>query len=220
VAFRKRLSAHHDRDDSIRTRIPSRDLPDGLAGDLSVQTRLPKLFAFPRDRNTSIGQLSHPSEGRIAIVTDAGGMRWTRRRRAQGHRRAAPSGVGERAFGARTIGTCRGRRSRVVLTPRRWRQVGDDASHHTGDGGKKARSPGRARSKPLKPLRGESRIVSVNLWRLTRVLFILHARLRVHRASGFPCALCSRRDMLPTQLGRNAQRDRGVLPNELLPGQH
>src|SRR5690348_4116061 len=53
---------------------------------------------------------------------------------------------------------CYGRRSRVVLTPRRWRQARDDASHHTGDGGNKARSPGRARSKPLKPLRREGRI--------------------------------------------------------------
>src|ERR1700691_4875407 len=46
--------------------------------------------------------------------------------------------------------TC-GRRSRVVLTPRRWRQVGE--SDFTGDGGKKARSPRRARRKPLKPSR-------------------------------------------------------------------
>jgi hypothetical protein len=38
-----------------------------------------------------------------------------------------------------------GRRSRMVLAPRRWRQVGDDASHHADDGGKKARSPGRLR---------------------------------------------------------------------------
>ena len=40
------------------------------------------------------------------------------------------------------------RRSRVVLTPRRWRHVGDDASHHADNGGKRARSPGRARRKP------------------------------------------------------------------------
>jgi hypothetical protein len=31
-------------------------------------------------------------------------------------------------------------------------------AHHADDGGNKARSPGRARSKPLKPLRGEGRI--------------------------------------------------------------
>src|SRR5258708_38953240 len=44
-----------------------------------------------------------------------------------------------------------GRRSRVVLTPRRRRQVG--GSNSAGDGDKQARSPGRARNKPLKPLR-------------------------------------------------------------------
>src|SRR3984885_12377438 len=49
-----------------------------------------------------------------------------------------------------------GRQSRVVLTPRRWRQVG--GSNSAGDGGNKARSPGRARNKPLKPLRREGRV--------------------------------------------------------------
>ena len=46
-----------------------------------------------------------------------------------------------------------GRRSRVVLTPRRWRQVGEEQASRASDGDKKARSPGRARSKPLKPSR-------------------------------------------------------------------
>jgi hypothetical protein len=49
-----------------------------------------------------------------------------------------------------------GRRSRVVLTPRRWRQAG--GRNFTDDGDKKARSPGRARRKPLKPLRREGRM--------------------------------------------------------------
>jgi hypothetical protein len=44
-----------------------------------------------------------------------------------------------------------GRRSRVVLTPRRWRQVSQKCLR--GDGGKQARSPGRARNKLLKPSR-------------------------------------------------------------------
>src|SRR6266849_8834476 len=56
---------------------------------------------------------------------------------------------------------CCVRRSRVVLTPRRWRQVrgvksaqpGLDKTYPLSDGGKQARSPGRARRKPLKPLR-------------------------------------------------------------------
>ena len=52
-----------------------------------------------------------------------------------------------------------GRRSRVVLTPRRWCQVCGCKS--AGDGGKKARSPGRVRRKPLKPLRGECRVIPV-----------------------------------------------------------
>jgi hypothetical protein len=47
-------------------------------------------------------------EGRFAIVTDVGsGMRWTRQCR-------------------QTSGAECGRRSRVVLMPRRWRQVGGD----------------------------------------------------------------------------------------------
>jgi hypothetical protein len=75
---------------------------------------------------TIICLVPHHAEGRFAIVTDVGsGMRWTRyvtRRR-----------------------TYRVRRSRMVLAPRRWRQVGDDASHHADDGGKRARSPGRLR---------------------------------------------------------------------------
>jgi hypothetical protein len=62
-------------------------------------------------------------------------------------------------------------------------------THRGGDGDKKARSPKRARRKPLKPLCREGRNrfgkpVVTNL----RV-FYLHARLRVRLASGFPCAL-------------------------------
>jgi hypothetical protein len=65
-----------------------------------------------------------------------GGMRWTQ--------------------GALLTRACAGgRRSRVVLMPRRWHQVGGGNS--VNDGGKQARSPGRARRKPLKPLRGECR---------------------------------------------------------------
>src|SRR5882724_11238218 len=58
-----------------------------------------------------------PREGRIAIVTDA--------------RRDAVDADGARDEGARC-----GRRSRVVLTPRCWRQV--SRSYPRGDGGKKA----------------------------------------------------------------------------------
>jgi len=36
--------------------------------------------------------------------------------------------------------------------------------HRAGDGDKKARSPGRARHKPLKPLRRKRRAIRLNLW--------------------------------------------------------
>jgi hypothetical protein len=91
-----------------------------------------------------------PQEGRIAIVTSVGyGMRWTQ-------------------AALLTRARACGRRSRVVLTPRRWRQVG--GSDSAGDGGKQARSPGRARYKPLKPLRGECRVNRCDRGDYTRVL--------------------------------------------------
>jgi len=109
-------------------------------------------------------------EGRFAIVTDVG--------------RDAVD-----ADGAFDEWRRRGRQSRVVLTPRRWRQVSQDVRNPRGDGGKKARSPGRARRKPLKPLRGECRIASAALYARVRFLRSLHARPRMQRASGIPCAL-------------------------------
>jgi hypothetical protein len=102
--------------------------------DLPSPVSFPKIFHFAADPNHFISPAVPPhTEGRFAIVTDVGsGMRWTR-------------------MVLLTRAPFRGRRSRVVLTPRRWRQVG--GSNSAGDGDKKARSPGRARRKPLKPLR-------------------------------------------------------------------
>jgi hypothetical protein len=56
-----------------------------------------------------------------------------------------------------------GRRSRVVLTPRRWRS---SSAQETvpDDGDKQARSPGRARRKPLKPLRAGMPGVAAYPW--------------------------------------------------------
>src|SRR5438034_8183552 len=78
-------------------------------------------------------------------------------------------------------GCCSVRRSRVVLTPRRWRQVrgwqvgptGRGLAISADDGGKQARSPGRARRKPLKPLRagmpGDSGVLVVTRVRSTTI---------------------------------------------------
>ncbi|MDB5609716.1 MAG: hypothetical protein JWP25_6616 [Bradyrhizobium sp.] len=52
-------------------------------------------------------------------------------------------------------------------------------------------SPGRARNKPLKPLRAGMPGEPVRPWRLPRVLYLPpHTRLRVQRAPGIPHALC------------------------------
>ena len=67
---------------------------------------------------------------------------------AQRHQRGA--GCGGREVRQRRGREYCGRRSRVVLAPRRWRQV-SRKSFLRGDGDKQARSPGRARRKPLKP---------------------------------------------------------------------
>src|ERR1700732_4999120 len=96
-----------------------------------------KTFLFFRNANqVYISPCPVSQRGGSRSSRTRGGMRWTL---------MVPTTNGARG----------GRRSRVVLTPRRWRQVCGKCS--AGDGGKKARSPGRARYKPLKPLRREGR---------------------------------------------------------------
>ena len=94
-----------------------------------------KISLFSFDPNHFyIAHIPAHTEGRFAIVTDVGqGMRWTR---------VAPK---TRAH------TC-GRRSRVVLTPQ-WLASSSQKATSADDGDKQARSPGRARRKPLKPSR-------------------------------------------------------------------
>jgi hypothetical protein len=82
-----------------------------------------------------------------------------------------------------------GRRSRVVLTPRRWRQASQ--KYLRGDGGKKARSPGRARNKPLKPSRaGMPGDPGATVVTNSCAFYTLRTRLRVQPAPGIPHALC------------------------------
>jgi hypothetical protein len=133
-----------------------------------------------------------PHEGRFAIVTNVGsGMRWTRQHQLT----SDVAGV---------------RRSRVVLTPRRWCQGGGGNS--ADDGGKKARSPGRARNKPLKPLRRKRRVNPAEPVVTTLVCSLHFAR----EAAG---AVSARRFLRPlfsegscyAYLGRTASRERLVI---------
>jgi hypothetical protein len=73
-----------------------------------------------------------------------------------------------------------GRRSRSVLIPRRWYQVGEGAfPHRADDGGNKARSPGRLRRKPLKPIaRGMPGETGVTVVTILVCFLLSHARLR------------------------------------------
>ena len=94
------------------------------------------------------------------------------------------------ATARRTNAAARGRRSRVVLMPRRWHQVGGDASRVVAsDGDKKARSPKRARRKPLKPFaRGKPDLPDRTCGDFSSCAFLfLRTRLRVrNRHPAFP----------------------------------
>ena len=161
---------------------------------LPVQSPLAKIFPFPFDPNHFyIPPRPIPQRGVSRSSRTRGGTRWTQ------------AALLTRAW------FC-GRQSRVVLTPRRWCQVG--GSDSAGDGGKKARSPGRARRKPLKPLRagmpGDSGELAVN----TRVHLPLPC---AHEAAGAPGARHSLRPLngeggtSRPKLARNARRDRAVV---------
>src|SRR3954453_2859848 len=78
-----------------------------------------------------------PAEGRIAIVTARwAGMRWTPWRQV---RSSAPDD-----------NVCGGRRSRVVLAPRPWRQACEVKL--AGDGGNKRRFTGESTKEPVKTI--------------------------------------------------------------------
>jgi hypothetical protein len=146
-----------------------------VQSDSTCPVLVAKIFSFPSDPNhPHILRHPVPQRGGSRSSRTRGGMRWTQ---AAHLTRALPCG----------------RRSRVVLTPRRWCQVlGKQASCKFlgGDGGKQARSPGRARRKPLKPLRGECRATRCDRGDELVCFLPLHMRLRAHRAPGIPCALC------------------------------
>ena len=70
------------------------------------------------------------------------------------------------------------------------------------DGGKKARSPGRARRTPLKPLRGECRMIRLNLCGSFPMLFYARGPW-VRPSPGIPCALSIQRVERTAKLGRD-----------------
>jgi hypothetical protein len=168
-------------------------LPDRLFGKVPVQPHLQKYIPsrFPQIKSIT-----------RAVSSQARGDR-------DRHERGA--GCGGRG-GAADEQHGSGRRSRVVLTPRRWRQVG--GKYPADDGDKKARSPGRARRKPLKPLRagmpGESGEPRGDYARMVLFFPIRGCGCIEHPA--FPTPLAIRAVRFLHHSGANASRERGGVP--------
>jgi hypothetical protein len=135
----------------------------------------------------SVGQITKTRQARFAKYSDLQNIKSGAHFLRPAHRGALRNVInaGRDAVDARRrfdeCVAC-GRRSRVVLTPRRWCQV--SGSNSTDDGGKKARSPGRARRKPLKPLRREGRNASAET--VCSCAFCMHFCTRDRGCSAHP----------------------------------
>src|SRR5262245_35763294 len=93
------------------------------------------------------------------------------------------------------------RRSRVVLAPRPWRQVGGTIRRRRWQ---KRPLTGESTKETVKPLRGESRDVSAVPVVLPPCAFFFAHGLRAQSAPGFPCALSSeQRDNATANPGQN-----------------
>jgi len=100
---------------------------------------------------------SRPREGRWPSSRTLGGMRWTRQVR-------------------KTNDSCRVRQSHAVLSPRCWRQAGDDAFRIVaGDGDNKAGLRGE-HGISRQPSRGESRVIRRYLWWTNSCAFFICTR--------------------------------------------
>ena len=107
--------------------------------------------------------------------------------------------------------TC-GRRSRVVLTPRRWCQVGEGNS--ACDGVNKPIT-GESTKETVKPLRGECRVISgVTVVTNARALYPTRAAAGALGARHSLRPLMSEGGMFIAKLGRIALRDRDVMSAE------
>jgi hypothetical protein len=102
-------------------------VPDGQISDslcfCPVQPHLQKYFCFSEIQIKLYDSPSHPTEGRIAIVTNAGRDAVDAAAPARSSDCRAGLSIRERFPGRADERRCSGRRSRVVLTPRRRRQV-------------------------------------------------------------------------------------------------
>jgi hypothetical protein len=169
------------------------DLPVGRFVDRAVQSPLQKYFCFRTPQITSRSFGVPPHRGAYRDRHGRGvRMRWTRQRFArdgiagrvdEACERSTASGRGMLQRTAKSCGP-----DAPTLASSSRRQVGPTGLRHAisaDDGGKQARSPGRARRKPLKPLRagmpGDSGVLVV-----TRVRFTTIKCTRDRGCSGHP----------------------------------
>jgi hypothetical protein len=128
--------------------------------------------------------LSH-QEGRWPTSLTRGRMRWTRMALLT----RAPEADGEDVWSWHLDAGVKFLRSKLLR----------------GDGGQRARAPGRARYTLLKPLRGECRVIPVYP---TNACALYHYHCtrgyRAHRAPGIPCALNSERAGINEYLAKKA----------------
>jgi hypothetical protein len=128
-----------------------------------------KIFRFFRTANRAISTpIPSRQEGRIMIVTNVG-------------RGAVDAGSADNERRESV------RRSRVVLTPRCWRQV--CGSSPVDDGGKKAGHQGELEVSRKAIAQGMSDVLRCPVCSCAHFLCTLRMRPRVQRASGIPCAL-------------------------------
>ena len=114
---------------------------------------------------------------------------------------AAASGGFAAGRNARSV-----RRSRVVLAPRPWRQAGGKA--HSGDGGKKGRSPGRARISRKAIARGKPGCLGCTCQiRVRFFLPIAHGDCGRSRRPAFPAPSVRRGSNELAKLRRNRCRE-------------
>jgi hypothetical protein len=162
-----------DRDGSLSRRCaeinaPKNEFFQSVQVDLGCPVITRKIFLFTKIGNRVLALPSRAAEGRIAIVTKRGaGLRWTR------------GALGRSACQCGTAKSCGPDPPTLGSTP---------GSRARGDGGYQARYPGESTKEPVKTIAQGMSDRSAYLWFLTRVLF-LHARPRVCKTPGIPCAL-------------------------------
>src|SRR5256885_13902759 len=149
------------------------------------------LSAKSTDRQLRIGALGRFRNYRnfACRLTQISNIRWPSRPDRGALRNVINAGRDAVDAGSALDETCcSGRRSRVVLTPRCWRQVCDKKRRRRCQ---TSLVTGESTKETVKPLRGECRVISgvTVVTTLVCSLHLSHARLRVHRAPGIPCAL-------------------------------